>query len=175
MTIRIIGYPCRRMNDCRPLKLYDKQFMAIPALPKDFKEFLKLLNSRHVKYLLIGGYAVGYYGYPRATADMDVWVEIVSDNAQKIVKVLREFGFDSLELKPELFLEKDKVIRMGLPPFRIEILTTISGVNFDECYKERERATIAGVQVNVISLKHLKLNKKAAGRHKDLNDLEHLA
>ncbi len=64
---------------------------------------------------------------------------------------------------------------MGLPPFRIEILTTISGVNFDECYKERERATIAGVQVNVISLKHLKLNKKAAGRHKDLNDLEHLA
>ncbi len=66
--------------------------MAIPALPKDFKEFLKLLNSRHVKYLLIGGYAVGYYGYPRATADMDVWVEIVSDNAQKIVKVLREFA-----------------------------------------------------------------------------------
>lgn len=148
--------------------------MAIPSLPQDFKEFLKLLNSQQVKYLLIGGYAVGYYGYPRATADMDVWIEILSDNAQKIVKVLKEFGFESPELKPELFLEKNKIIRMGLPPFRIEVLTTISGVNFDECYKEREQITIDGIRVDLISLKHLKLNKKAAGRYKDLNDLEHL-
>jgi hypothetical protein len=124
--------------------------------------------------LLIGGYAVGYYGYPRATADMDVWIEILSDNAQKIIKVLKEFGFESPELKPELFLEKNKIIRMGLPPFRIEVLTTISGVNFDECYKEREQITIDGIRVDLISLKHLKLNKKAAGRYKDLNDLEHL-
>ena len=149
--------------------------MAIPSLPKDFKEFLKLLNSQHVKYLLIGGYAVGYYGYPRATADMDVWIAMLSDNAERIVKVLKEFGFDSPKLNSGLFLEKGKIIRMGLPPFRIEVLTTISGVDFDECYQEREQAVIDGVQVNLISLKHLKLNKKAAGRHKDLDDLEHLA
>jgi predicted nucleotidyltransferase len=148
--------------------------MAIIHLPPDFKDFLRLLNDHQVKYLLVGGYAVGYYGYPRATADMDIWVAIHSQNADKLVSVLKEFGFDFPELSAELFLKKDQIIRMGVPPIRIEIITTISGVTFDECYSELLEETLDGVKVNLISLEHLKINKKASGRHKDLNDLENL-
>jgi len=133
-----------------------------------------LLNKHEVKYLLIGGYAVSYHGYPRSTADMDIWVAIEPNNADRLVAVLREFGFDVPKLETSLFLNEDKVIRMGLPPLRIEVLTTISGVNFDECYSGRIIDNIDGVEVNIISLKHLKINKKASGRYKDLDDLEHL-
>jgi hypothetical protein len=124
--------------------------------------------------LLIGGYAVGYHGYPRATADMDIWVAMNPSNSQRIVIVLKEFGFDLPELLPELFLKEWQIIRMGVPPIRIEIATTISGVNFNECYAERVVDTLDGIEVNLISLKHLKLNKKACGRHRDLADLENL-
>lgn len=84
-------------------------------LPPDFKEFLKLLKAHDVRYLLIGGYAVGYHGYPRATEDLDIWVAIHPDNAQKLVSVLKIFGFDDPVLTPELFLQKPKIIRMGFP------------------------------------------------------------
>ena len=143
-------------------------------LPPDFKEFLKLLNAQRVEYLLIGGYAVGYYGYPRATADMDIWIAVDPQNAQRVVAVLREFGFDVPGLSPELFLKEGQIIRMGEPPLRIEIATTISGVAFNECFAERKVEVFDDVQVNLIPLKHLKVNKKARGRYKDLNDLENL-
>jgi len=148
--------------------------MATPTLPPDFKEFLQLLNAKSVEYLLIGGYAVGYYGYVRATADIDVWLAMTSGNADKAVEALREFGFNVPELTPELFLKPDSIVRMGLPPFRIEMLTGISGVSFAECYNERITDTIDGVQIPIISLRHLKENKLASGRGKDLVDLEHL-
>ena len=149
--------------------------MATSLLPPDFKEFLRLLNSRQVEYLLIGGDAVGYYGYPRATADIDIWIAINPPNAQKITAVVHEFFGAAVEgATPALFLEKNKIARMGVPPLRIEILTTISGVSFEECYAERVEDVIDGVAVNLISLKHLKHNKKASGRLKDLDDLEHL-
>jgi hypothetical protein len=148
--------------------------MATIRLPQDFKEFLKLLKDHNVKYLLIGGYAVGYHGYPRATADMDIWIATHPQNAEKIVEVLKEFGFNLPELTIELFLKEDQIVRMGLPPVRLEISTTISGVTFDECYEERIIDTLDDVEVNLINLKHLKINKKASGRYKDLNDLENL-
>lgn len=144
-------------------------------LPPDFKEFLKLLASHQVEYILIGGYAVGYHGYPRATADMDLWVAIHQENAEKLVTVLKKFGFDVPELSTNLFLKENQIVRMGVPPMRIELLTTISGVRFEECYSERITDTIDGVEVSIINLKHLKLNKRASGRHKDLDDLEHLS
>lgn len=143
-------------------------------LPLDFKEFLNLLNDKGAEYLLIGGYAVGYHGYPRATNDIDVWIALRPENAERIVTVLREFGFDAPELSTALFLKENSIIRMGIPPMRIEITTGISGVTFDECYAERITDVIDGVRVNLISLRHLKTNKKASGRHKDLNDLENL-
>ena len=148
--------------------------MATIHLPHDFKEFLKLLNAHEVEYLLIGGYAVGYFGYPRATADMDIWIAMHPDNAEKIVTVLKAFGFNPPELSPELFLKAWQIIRLGVPPVRIEISTTISGVNFRECYTERVTGELDGEQVNLISLKHLKINKEASGRHQDLADLENL-
>lgn len=144
------------------------------TLPKDFKEFLKLLNEADVRYLLIGGYAVAYHGYPRATADMDVWVAVAPDNAAKLVDVFRRFGMQSQKLTPALFQEHGKIIRMGVPPMRIEVLTGIDGVEFAQCYAERVTAEIDGQRVDMISRKHLRINKHAAGRHKDLDDLEHL-
>ena len=135
---------------------------------------MKLLNANRVEYLLIGGYAVGYHGYPRATGDMDIWVAVNPENAAKTVVALKEFGFDVPELSAELFLRQNQIVRMGVPPMRIELTTTISGVNFEECYAARVVAELDGVNVNLIHLRHLKINKKAAGRHKDLNDLENL-
>jgi len=148
--------------------------MAMIRLPPDFKEFLKLLNAHKVEYLLIGGYAVGYHGYPRATADMDIWVAVNQANAGRIVAVLKEFGFDPPELSPELFLKEWQIIRLGVPPVRIEIATTISGIDFSECYAQRVVDVLDGVKINLISLSHLKINKKASGRHQDLADLENL-
>ena len=143
-------------------------------LPDDFKEFLKLLNSHNVEYLLIGGFAVGFYGYPRATNDIDVWVARTESNATKLVAALEEFGFGTANLKPEIFLTPDKIVRMGVPPMRVEVLTGISGVEFDSCYAARIQATLGGVEVRLISLSDLKINKRASGRHKDLDDLDHL-
>jgi predicted nucleotidyltransferase len=148
--------------------------MASVNLPPDFKEFLKLLSDHEVAYLLVGGYAVAYHGYPRATADMDIWVAINPHNAQRLVDAIRAFGFEMPELSPDVFLKKDQVIRMGVPPIRIEIVTTASGVDFEECYAARLVDELDGVAVSVINLEHLKINKKAAGRHRDLDDLEHL-
>jgi hypothetical protein len=148
--------------------------MATIHLPPDFKEFLRLLNAHKVEYLLIGGYAVNYHGYPRATADMDIWVAVHPTNADRIVAALKEFGFDLPDLSPELFLRQWQIIRLGAPPVRIEIATTISGVDFAECYADRVTDALDGIPVNLISLDHLKRNKKASGRHQDMADLEHL-
>jgi hypothetical protein len=144
------------------------------TLPPDFKEFLRLLNTHNVEYLLIGGYAVGYHGYPRATNDMDIWIAIHPDNAERMVTVLHAFGFETPDLSPELFLQDHSIVRMGRPPMRIEVLTTISGVEFAACYAARVTTMIDGVEVNLISLPDLKVNKQASGRYKDLDDLEHL-
>lgn len=148
--------------------------MATIPLPPDFSAFLKLLNEYEVRYLLIGGYAVGYYGYVRATADMDLWVPRERDNAERVVAALHAFGFGVSELKAELFLKENQVIRIGVPPMRIEIGTSISGVEFEACYAERVVARWDDVEVSVISLARLKENKRASGRLKDLVDLEYL-
>lgn len=148
--------------------------MAQTELPRDFREFLRLLGAHSVEYLLIGGYAVAYHGYPRATADLDVWIALNPGNANKTVAALRDFGFDLPDLRPEIFLQEHKIIRLGRPPLRIEIATSISGVTFDACFRSRLVFEIDGITVNLIDLEHLKINKRAAGRHKDLDDLENL-
>lgn len=143
-------------------------------LPPDFKEFLKLLNERGVEYLMVGGHAVGFHGYPRPTGDLDIWIAVSDANAARMVEVLRDFGFALPQLSPQLFLDTKNMVRMGVPPVRIEILTEISGVTFAECYARRVTTEVAGVRVNVIGADDLKTNKRASGRHKDLNDLERL-
>ncbi len=143
-------------------------------LPTEFKEFLRSFNDHDVEYLLIGGYAVGYHGYPRATADIDVWVACKESNADRIVEALKTFGFDVPELTPALFLEEHRIVRMGRAPLRIEISMSIDGVEFEACYRERIVDTIEGLEISIISLEHLKQNKRASGRLKDLADLDYL-
>jgi phage replication-related protein YjqB (UPF0714/DUF867 family) len=142
--------------------------------PQDFSEFLKLLNAHHVEYLLIDGFAVALHGYPRATADMDVWVARHRKSAEKLVLCLGEFGFDTPNLNPELFDDPNRIVRMGEAPLRIEILTDIDGVNFEDCAARAINQTVAGEIIPIISLDDLKTNKRASGRAKDLDDLENL-
>ena len=144
-------------------------------LANDYKEFLRLLRAHGVEYLLIGGWAVGYHGYPRATYDLDVWIAISPANANRVVQALSEFGFSVPELSTDLFLQPDKIVRMGVEPKCIEVMTSISGVEFDECYRERLETTLNGVPVSLINLRDLKINKEASGRLKDLADLEQLS
>lgn len=143
-------------------------------LPADFKEFLASLNAHGVEYLLIGGYAVGFHGYPRATNDIDVWVRMSPENAQRVVSALTDFGFAVPGLSTDLFLQENNIIRMGRPPLRIEIATTVSGVDFDKCYASRLSAVLDGIPVSVISRELLIANKRAAGRLKDLADVQAL-
>ncbi len=143
-------------------------------LPSDFREYLKLLNDHKVKYLLVGGYAVGYHGYPRATNDIDIWIEKSIDNADKVIEVIKEFGFNVPELQSKLFLQKKNIIRMGKEPMRIEIILNIDGVDFEKSYKKKITAKIDGINVNIINLTDLRKNKKASGRLKDLADLQYL-
>ena len=142
--------------------------------PQDFVEFLKLLNAHNVEYLLVGGFAVAIHGYPRATADMDVWVARNQANAERMVLCLREFGFDTPDVTPELFEDPDRIVRPGEAPLRIEILMEIDGVNFDDCYSRADEQMVDGSPVPVISLNDLKVNKRASGRPKDRDDLENL-
>jgi predicted nucleotidyltransferase len=148
--------------------------MAQIELHPDFRDFLRLLNSHRVEYLVVGGYAVGYHGYPRATGDLDVWIALSEDNAERAAKTLHDFGMSEREVTKDLFTQENKVIRMGVPPVRIEVITTASGVDFEQCYKHREVIDMDGVPVNFISLDDLKVNKRACARHKDLEDLDHL-
>jgi len=134
-----------------------------------------LLGAKGARFLLVGGYAVNYYGYVRATGDMDVWVGPSAENAERVAAAIREFGFDVPELSPELFTDPDAVVRMGERPFRIEVLTTISGVAFDECYEKRVVEHLGDTEVPFISLDHLKTNKRAAGRPKDRADVHELS
>ncbi|HOB97733.1 MAG TPA: hypothetical protein PKM43_03170 [Verrucomicrobiota bacterium] len=144
------------------------------SLTRDFKEFLQCLNAHGVEYLLIGGHAVGYHGYPRATGDLDVWIAVHEENAHRMVRALQDFGFDLSDLSPGLFLRKERIIRMGIEPNQIEIQTGISGVEFSQAYPRRVVAAIEGIAVNIIALDDLKQNKQASGRYKDLADLENL-
>lgn len=148
--------------------------MAPIEFPPDFSEFLRLLNDHDVEFMVVGGFAVAIYGYPRATADLDIWIRQRRENAERVVACMREFGFDAPNLTPELFDNPDMLLRMGVAPLRIELLTSIDGVDFEDCAAHVERHLVSGVTVPVISLAHLKINKRASGRAKDLADLDHL-
>ena len=143
-------------------------------LSKDFQEFVKLLNDNDVKYLIVGGYAVALHGYPRYTKDLDVWIELSPANADKILMALEKFGFGSLDLKADDFLESNQIIQLGYPPNRIDILTTLTSLSFEDCYKSSVKIEIHGVHINFIDIENLKKNKRATGRAQDLADVENL-
>jgi predicted nucleotidyltransferase len=128
-------------------------------LPEDFLDLMRLFSEKEVEYLLIGGYAVGYYGYVRTTDDIDFFVGTSENNASRIVEALVDFGFHSID--KTLFVTPENVVRIGVAPLRVEILTTISGVSFEDCYANKEMIEIEGLKVPMIALEDLKINKKS--------------
>jgi hypothetical protein len=142
-------------------------------LSNDFKEFIELLNVNKVKYLVVGGYAVGFHGHPRYTKDIDLWVLMKSNNASNIIKSVKEFGFESLGLEED-FLNSDNIIQLGFPPNRIVLLTEIAGVEFESCYSNKLTIEFEGVTIPFISLNDLIKNKQSSGRLQDLADAEKL-
>jgi len=143
-------------------------------LPKDFREFIELLNSASVKYVIVGGWAVAYHGHPRYTGDIDFFVEASPDNARRIVNVLRRFGFAGLGLTEQDFVQSDRVVQLGVPPRRIDLVTGISGVPFEEAWSSKLAATLDGLPVYVVSQEVLLKNKAAAGRPQDQADIAEL-
>ena len=144
------------------------------VLNRDFKEFIESLNKNRVRYLIVGGYAVAFHGYPRYTKDMDIWIWLDPENADRLVKALDDFGFASLGLQKDDFLTPGEVIQLGYPPNRIDLITSLEGVNFENCYASKLEISMDDVPVNFIDLKNLRKNKKAAGRPQDLADLSNL-
>ncbi|MEI6430508.1 MAG: DUF6036 family nucleotidyltransferase [Pseudanabaena sp. ELA607] len=141
---------------------------------QDFKEFIQLLNDNQVKYLVIGGYAVAVHGHPRYTKDIDIWIEISEENAQKLVTALTQFGFESLGLTSDDFQTPNQIIQLGYPPNRIDLITNPDGIDFQTCYDSKIEVILNDVPVKFINLDNLKKNKLASGRLQDLADLEKL-
>ena len=139
---------------------------------KDFEEFLKSLNVHKVRYLIVGAYAVTFYSAPRNTGDLDIFIENSKTNAIKILKALENFGFESLGITTEELMRQDMIIQLGIEPNRIDLITSISGVNFQEAYKSKMKGSFGSQQVNFISFDKLVKNKSATGRVKDMADVE---
>lgn len=139
---------------------------------QDFKEFIQLLNKYKVKYIIVGGYAVSLYSRPRNTDDIDFWIEAKPANAKKVLKALQEFGFGELDITIEDLTRPDFVIQLGQPPIRIDLLTGVSGLNFADAFKKKERKSIQSVgDVYFISYRDLIKNKRKSKRIKDVDAL----
>jgi hypothetical protein len=148
--------------------------MAKITLAKNFRGFLKLLRKHRVKYAVIGGYAVAVHGHPRATGNLDIFVELSDKNAAQLARAFTEFGFGGPDVNAALFSRPGKIIRIGRPPERLEVMNEISGVTFAECYAHRVIFKDQDLLVAFIDLERLVRNKRATGRLRDLADIENL-
>jgi hypothetical protein len=143
-------------------------------LPRDFKELIALFLSHEVRFLVVGAYALGVHGRPRNTGDIDFWIEMSSENASKAVAALHEFFGPMPEIREENFLSPDRMSQFGIEPMRVDILNSISGVDFADAYDRKIEIDYSGLRIPFLSLTDLRANKLAAGRYKDLADLENL-
>jgi hypothetical protein len=144
------------------------------VLNNDFKEFIGLLNENKVKYLIVGGYAVGFHGYPRYTKDLDIWILVSIENAANVLNALRQFGFGSVGLTEEDFLKPEDFVQLGYPPNRIDIVMSCDGIEFETAYQSKIVVNADEVEICFIDIENLKKNKKASGRPQDLADLDNL-
>jgi predicted nucleotidyltransferase len=143
-------------------------------LEKDLLELLALFQSKGVEFLVVGGHAVAFHGYPRLTEDLDLFVRPDVDNGSRVVDALVDFGFGSLDLKPSDFEAKDRVIQLGRRPNRVDLITNLYGVTFDDAWSRRVAASLDGVSVWMISRDDLIRNKRATGRPRDAVDADAL-
>ncbi|MEP6820018.1 MAG: nucleotidyltransferase [bacterium] len=143
-------------------------------LEPDLREFIELLNARDVRYVIVGAFALAYHGRPRYTGDIDFFVECSAHNAELLSQVLEQFGFTNIGVAKEDFTTPDQVVQLGVEPHRMDLMTSISGVAFEEAWNTREYGDLDGLQVPYISRELLKRNKAAVGRKQDLADLDYL-
>ena len=144
------------------------------ALSKDWREFLELLNSRGVDYVIVGAQSLAFHGRPRYTGDLDIFVRPTPDNAQQLVEILNQFGFAQAGFKETDFVKPEQMIQLGRAPSRIDLLTSISGVRTEEAFATKVSATIDGIPVFILGKDALIRNKRAVGRPQDLADLDFL-
>ena len=143
-------------------------------LQKDLKEFIELLNSHDVEFLVVGGHAVGFHGHPRFTADIDFWIRPSESNASRFIRVLEGFGFpDAESIRPALSREQN-MLQLGVPPNRIDVLTSVSGLEFEATWQTRVPGEIDGISIFFPDLDSLLRNKRSSGRPKDLADIDAL-
>jgi len=140
-------------------------------LDRDFSEFIECLRDHDVRFLVVSGYAVAAHGHPRYTGDLDIWVQPSVDNAARLLNALAAFGFGSVGLTANDFTAVNQVIQLGYPPLRIDLLTSIDGVEFESCYASRLDVMVDDIAVSFIGLAELRLNKEASGRPQDRADL----
>lgn len=143
-------------------------------LDKDLREFIELLNSRKVDYIVVGGHAVAFHGHPRFTGDIDFLVRPSSENAERLIEAIMEFGFSDLRLSPDDFTQPNSVVQLGYPPNRVDLLTSISGVDFEEAWNSRLGGELDGLPVSFLGWDALLKNKRASGRSQDLADVSKL-
>lgn len=143
-------------------------------LSKDLREFVALLNAKNIDYLVVGGFAVGWHGYMRFTADIDFLISTRPGNAELVVEALKEFGFASLGITVEDITRDDQFVQLGAKPNRIDLITSIAGVDFETAWQNRVPGTIDELPVNYIGLDDLIRNKESVGRGQDLLDVEQL-
>ena len=151
-----------------------KPHLVMMKMSADFADFLRLLTERKVDYLIIGGYAVGHYGYVRNTGDFDIWVRLTDQNVELTADALEEFGYAPKEKSLPYLKDPEKILRMGMPPFRLEVSTSIDGVEFEDCFPRKKTVEYNGMAIHFIGYDDLIANKKASGRLKDLADVEEL-
>lgn len=141
---------------------------------KDFRDLLELFNAHDVDYMIVGAYALAFHGAPRYTGDIDIFVRANTENAERILRALDEFGFGSVGLTVEDFSSPDKVVQLGMPPVRIDIVTSITGISWEVAKSGREEGTYGDISVYYIGKQQFIENKRAIGRKKDLADMEAL-
>lgn len=144
------------------------------TLAKDFEDFIRLLNKHKVQYMIVGGYALAFHGKPRYTGDIDIWIGISEKNATKLLKVIKDFGLNSLGFTKEDFLKEGYISQIGRPPLRIDIINSIDGVTFEEAFKGMQDINLDGLIVSYIGLGDFIKNKQATGRKKDLADIKEI-
>lgn len=159
-------------NDFNISKDYAELIMEI-ELPQDFKELFKSLNANNVRYLMIGGYAVGVYGYPRTTNDIDIFVSDDAENKQNLIKALQDFGFVGVDLSG-IFVEKRSLVEIGVEPLKVQFMNFADGIEFEEAFESRKIIAVEDIFINTVSKSDLIKNKLESGRHKDLADIEQL-
>jgi hypothetical protein len=144
-------------------------------LAKDLREFIELLNSRRVDYIVVGGHAVAFHGHPRYTGDIDFLVRPSPENAERLIESLKEFGFSNLQLSADDFTRPNTIVQLGYPPNRIDLLTSISGVDYGEAWSGKATGELDGLRAFFLGFDALLKNKRAAGREQDLADVNKLS